>query len=557
MGNLFSKADDGAQVNDETELILEQQAYEALAAAAAKAMIKEQEQLAAYELAKQEDRKIDHLHGLYGFSARLIANLTCNVDTTFYRPKPTEWNAAFDQFIADVWTAEMREEIFWKCCVIPQMLPVLWPTGTADSAFHAANLYTKNSAGVVDQDVYFNGIKSKFPSYIAGLTTVFKNVMISNTYRFKEVDNELTSSLNELANNFCEQADDLLDDEAWYKLTQKFFDDLDKLLDTPADWRHMYARGRKGVCTTNIQLLPAAYPLQCPEFNIYEATMAISNEVINNFGQCCKKSDNSLVEKDYEGETITATINGKETTTTFKATDITNGGQCCKFDHSPLKKWSSEVVGEKWDIPMAQDQYTAALVVSATPVFKTPAVFALKDMGITSPTWKENPKVEEGLTDDGKYKIYINPTRNLSYEFMSPTGKLDNTWWMPPLTSNTPGYLKDWWDDMYKWVIQESITSVNQGLWTTGDLMMNSKILKQVYNRLIVDNAKWNLIFPLVQQVSMTKINGALLTTGGLKTTQLPQYIWRDSIDLEYTPLPNQKTEVVPLSVPRYDTQFQ
>lgn len=212
----------------------------------------------------------------------------------------------------------------------------------------------------VSPEEYKEHVNKNITKYVNGkLREYITNVFYSNCYRLTTRKRYTTEQYDELiksCNEFIESMRGCNDVNDFNNRSKTF---LESKLE-PMEWKRLRARSQKGFTSKPIIYLPSNYPLHDPNYETFTALHYITNIIINTLG-----------------------------------TDVANKGGIC---------YSSDFVEElEWKIFKG---YVKSDTLRTTHDSKSYTKLSLHD------------KIETYEIDDGKVTSYVNPTDNITYEFI-------------------------------------------------------------------------------------------------------------------------------------------
>ena len=411
---------------------------------------------------------------------------------------------------------------FWLLCKIPQLLPLLWFTGSECDMFHD---YVIDEKGNVNKVAYKSLINKHINTYITSiLPSYLTNVCRSNCKKYTDINEDRNTEISNKCKKYLSNIENVTSDEEWYNQTIKFIEDDDIM-----NWKCFSARSGKGITTKQIKLLPATYPKICHKYELYEALLMVTNTVINHYGDI--RTEKGI----------------RVTTNSTKNTN--NGGQCFALNSTWIENVYNKAFSTKgiWDC----ESY-----INVDDI-----VLSEKDItGYDDDAWMKETKTYDvthmyGRNADGTggFLKYINPTQKYTQQFINDIDNIEVAFQMPRLSAT----INDEFKNNFLYNIFKTLTTNkdyllfnvynidNKIILTSMDYLYIvpsgfeqidnvSPICRYIFEVLIKDSCKWYITFPIENTMSMMKINSNILLYDDDKSI-LPQYIWGKSMD--YRPL--------------------
>lgn len=403
----------------------------------------------------------------------------------------------------------VNKNTFWLLCKVPQLLPLMWPTGREDDAFHQYK--SRDKTGIPDAGDYLIEIKSNLDEYIKRLKTYITNVFQSNCSRDLEVDTDAQDKLFERCSEFIKKTENVSTDNEWLSYAFAFIKDDDRMR-----WKGFVARSGKGICKSTIELLPSTYPKVCPKYELYEALLMLSNTVINHYGEYdggqCFALDSGIEEKVYNNAINTIIIWDGESFVQPSTVD------------------EKDILGtddtEKW--------------MKDTSVYNQVETYYLNNGDKVNKT--------NGITR------YVNPTKGVTNEFINDIDGIT----LPFKISKLSASINDEFRESFLYNAFITLTTdkenVKYDLYRTNNKMIFTSIdymtlrppaldeymiednvmpiPRFIYTCLIEYSCKWNLTIPINSTMSMSQINTNIMNEFDI--SRLPQYLWTSSPNVIY-----------------------
>lgn len=461
----------------------------------------------------------------------------------------------------------LNTSTFWLLCKVPQLLPLLWPTGSDCDEFHE---YKRDNFGKIDVSDYSIFINSHIGSYVTGtLPGYIVKVCENNCLKYSDFDDDRDTKIGNKCKEYLEEVEEVETDEEWFKITMKLLNEYDK--EDLMNWKCISARSRKGICKNKIELLPKTMPKLCPKYELYEGLLMLSNTAINQYGDLRNEAGTNGV---------LAGSNEKHT----------NGGQCFSINKTITESiyekglngeemwdcetyigWDEVILSEKEVTGYGSDEIDEGLNESNDENLNesnensatdksddnelnddstTDESDALEWMTKTS-LCDETMIYGEDADGSGGYMKYVNPTQKYTRQFINDEGYIEVALKLPRLSAGitetfTKTFLKNIFTSLQKSVYQNfNVFSINnKNLLTSIDYIYItpfgfdqidnvSPIARYIFEVLIQDSCKWTLTFPIENTMSMSKINSRIIKDKGIE--YLPQYIWTRTNNVKFS----------------------
>lgn len=492
----------------------------------------------------------------------------------------------------------LNEKVFWILVRLPQLMPLLWPTGDTEieRKFHE---YTQRDAKSVpiptkyeiDINTHIGAyIKEVLPKRITDLFQSNNRRSLTNdTDAKKDMDQDCAALIAsvEMVQN---------DDELLYRLAQFIkFDD-------PMNYKCFAARAGKGICSKPILLLPETFPKRCPRYELYEAILMTVNTVINQFGECqfatgdpvptkVSKQGSKKVDKQYKYLTVeekkqldpnvkykdedTVTITESDIVVDVNIEGTTNGGKCFALE----KKWTDNcykhAIGNYADEKKFWDgkKYIPASEIVIDDELITGEKDHKKWMLLTSihnvkEAYYKNTADEANMSGFVRWQ---NPTRRFTYQFLNDMDKVKFTFKMPLLNADMNEIMRRMFlfnaynilttgnedsesakYDVYRCVNKELLYSMDYLIVTPPALTKRivtdgcSALSRFIYTLLVENSCQWHMMFPISDIMTMGRINYSILNDEAAKKLtrpdgtpkdpkeSLPQNIWTRTPNFKY-----------------------
>ena len=406
---------------------------------------------------------------------------------------------------------------FWLLCKIPQLLPLLWMTGTDCDAFHQYKLDAKGEPILSEHKLY---IASNVEKYITtSLSTSLSNLCQSNCKKYLDINEERNNLIASKCKKYLSETENLMSDDEWVRATLTFIEDDDEM-----NWKCFAARSGKGITKSKIRLLPSSYPKICPKYELYCALLMVANTVINHYGDV---------------------RNGSGVRVSSSLSSHTNGGQCFELNESWLKNSYKKAFDFStiWDGESYIDVSTWSSSISEKDITGS----------AETETWMKKTSLHSkthiyGKNADGSggYLKYVNPTQLYTHQFINDIDNVEVAFQMTRLSAG----INDNFTKNFLFNIFNSLTTnkdyssynvyntENKNLLTAIDYIYIipsgfeqvdnvSPICRYLFEVLVKHSCKWFITIPIESSMSMMKINSVMLSGGGGSGgDNLPQYAW-------------------------------
>lgn len=405
----------------------------------------------------------------------------------------------------------MSVDSFWLLCKIPQLLPVIWPTGTKEEHFHK---YPTDDKGNVNISEYIIMVESYIDAYVTNnLTEYISNICRANCKKNIYVDQTKNAQISKQCKDYINNTETSINDTEWITATMKFI----QLNDDKMDWKCLAARTEKGICSSKIRVLPSTFPKISPEYELFEAILMLSNTVINQYGSL--RTLSGLM------------ISGDESLTTH-----TNGGKCFKLNETWIKnnyaKANENLSAPIWD-------HSTYVNVDDLEVEST-IITGRSDWMLDVSTHGVTEVYLKNADGSGGYYKYVNPTQKYTRLFINDEPEIEVALKIPKMSADiNDDFKKNALKNMFTHLTTDKnyqyynvYSHVNRNLFTSMDYLNTTPVgfeqvdnvaplARYIFEALIQNSCKWNLVIPLEETMNFHKIN----TTIGDKT-HYPQSIW-------------------------------
>lgn len=426
----------------------------------------------------------------------------------------------------------VNENVFWLLCKIPQLVPLLWPTGRSEDKFHQYK--SRNAVGIPDGPDYLIELNTHLSGYVNNqLKKYVTNVFQANCTREMSIDVEYQESLYDACSQFIESVQNLANDNEWVNRAYAFIKNDDKM-----NWKGFVAKSGKGICNAKIMLLPSNYPHICPQYELYEALLMITNTVLNNFGQC----------KTYDGRNV---VNSNESP---NKPDV-HGGQCFelkqfyidntyKFGINNETIWDGKSFVEVKSINIPVEQITG----------KTDALVWMQDTVLCDELEIQYLDNASRTNKSGGITRYKNPTKRITYQYINDYDGMKIKFQMPRISAS----INEQFTKSFLYRAFETLTSTptnekydtyrtkNKAILTSIDYMTLrppeldewktessvAPVVRFIYTCLIENSCQWNLTIPINTTMSMGQINSQFIRLSNNDKSCLPQYLWTRSVNM-------------------------
>lgn len=542
MGSWFSKPDDTIDESEKREIEFQKametlkQQEETLYAAAQEAEVKKKEtleqsaarqkEIAATRMKEMEDtivraQELKDARRLLNIQAsQLLCALYYNYQFGEIDEDPDgEWGGNVETVIDKC----LNVETFWLLCKIPQLLPLLWPTGSDCDKFHEYELDEKGEPIVSSHKIAIN---TNIETYVfSTLTNYLSSVCQANCKKYSDFNEDRNTELGKKCKKYLTEVETMLSDDEWVKRTQELIKDDDKM-----NWKCFAARSGKGITKNKIRLLPSIFPKICPKYELYESLLMVTNTVINHYG-------------DIRTETgIRVNANSKE--------KHTNGGQCFELNST----WIDNVYKKALDTTTIWDGETYVSVNSLLINIKDITGKEKDEEWMKSTKLHDKTHVYGQLADGtGGYLKYVNPTQKYTQQFINDIDNVEVAFQMPRLSAAinskfTTDFLfniftslttnKDYtFYNVYGTNNKDILTSMDYLYIVPSGLEQIdavSPICRYIFEVMIQYSCQWYITVPIDNTMSMMKITANMMTyKDGKDKSFLPQYTWTEVASLQ------------------------
>lgn len=589
MGNIISKVfggDSNKNTND-NDPIKEQEQKQHEEEKRARELREQEEQ------AKEEQRKHQEALEKADKQQKLFRNTALMLVAIFYNyPFGIKNEGEWTNNVNNLFNQSLTEEVYWILVKIPQLMPLLWPTGEADNDLHVYDT-SNNNISIND---WMNILKQYIPSYIKEnlrtyLTNIFKANCISlQSNKINAQDERFNKCIT-----FVESVTMLADENELLKKLQSLVDEQEYYT-----WKLLYSKSKKGICMNEVKLLPKNYPKLCPIYEIYEALIMVSNTLINTYGQAKNKDGtdikvvkkdtikNKLVKKYSELTTleIQKFANGEhnaddmieieeEVDTFDNVKPGTNGGMCFDLNESWINNAKRLTIDNGYVWNCVDMKYIADNALNEKDVVGSDDY----TRWMVNPSINTNTEVwfmnDDVLKSNGKVR-YVNPTRKYTSTFIKDNDNVLSTlpFVIPSLSAKLNNeFSKNFILKVYEGMLNPnnkkycSFDNVNKNIMCSFEYislvppgmkkdLVNTKVSPMaqfLYMVLILQTSDWSLTLPINTTMSCGSINNKLIELNGSDKDLrfLPQYIWcrNESLINEMTRNNNGKLNESGLSV--------
>lgn len=428
-------------------------------------------------------------------------------------------------------------------CKIPVLLPLLWIHGSADDI---AQEYPLTSTGEIDLDAYKVKVESYIPAYVKNiLPKLINNVCASNCRSFSfNMDEEVLNNEDTLCKTYLETISDAETDEEFFQKTIEFlnkFNDIRYKL----GWKMLAAKARKGITSKQIHYLPKYYPRNSPKYELFECLLMLVNTICYNYGSI-RNDMGEYVNADESGNIYvkSTTSNGYEKTTD---TNHTYGGMCFDLPEKYINKQHQLYYdnSKSWDW-LEYVKFNASYPIDPKEIVdvNNPSIWMTSSISVYEKTFVENISATTGI---GRLK-YTNPTRYYTYQLINDEASPEEKIELPKLGAKMSekfetSIIYNLWNALVNldgYAKQSLYKSKNGNLFTSFDFMifapedyavtnLISPTAYFVYEEVLAKSLRWNLTFPIENNVSMSKINNTIMAD--IKNSDaLPQNAWINRI---------------------------
>ena len=488
------------------------------------------------EIAAAYKRHLETRKTLNRQASQLICCILFNYQNDHFIKEDINWESDTKNII----TICLNEDSFNLMCKIPQLLPLLWPTGSDDDN---AQTYTLNEAAEIDLDEY----KIKLSTYIKTtyITKVLKRLIINvcktNCRSFEFALNEsMLTKEDELCKSYLDEVKEVLTDEAFFERTQALLSEFTKDVMYIQSIRMLAAKARKGICEKQIHYLPKFYPRNCVKYEMFEALLMLVNTLCYNYGSI-KSNTGESINCDLDGNTykLNTETNKMEPTSSV---EHTYGGMCFELPESFTRNIYKTyyLTDSAWD---GKELIKFNNNFGTSPETITGGSNADDWMKLIKPYEKTTALNIDPATQVGTMH-YINPTRVYTYQLLNDQEDPTERMQFPKLGAKMSDLfrehiLSNLWKALYE---QEEFKSFsiynhkNAGLFNSFDFITCSPTQYEISNQIsptaqfvfktvLEQSVRWNLIFPIENTCSMSKINNKM-TMLGVDKYHIPQNMW-------------------------------
>ena len=431
---------------------------------------------------------------------------------------------AYDLVIFPDGNDELNKLVYFQLCQISPLLPLLFPTGKLDSSLY------ENAPD--DPTQFAATINSYIKTYIkTNLRRYTFNVCFSNCYEHMYSLNEKQINEYEKAcEKYRERVKECSTNESFVAETYSFLKQFTSI-DDMMRIKMLSAKSNKGISNKIPKFLPKYYPKICPTYELWESVLMIVNTLCYNYGSIRNEFGQMIEGKD--GASLPNNANG--------------GGKCfiipekyikaCYeqyFDMDPNHVWN--YAGN--DFINVLDNSTMVDMESITGKHENEEW--MKDLNICTQIEiiNKNPTTLIGTLK------YTNPTRKYTYQLLNDEACPEESFQLPKMSADMSNTFKNDLlfnlttslmsrnEDMVKYSIYN--TNYKYLMYSTDyistapesfELINNiSPTCQFIYNMLLVNGLKWNMILPIDNTMTMSKINKHCEDLVG--ENHEPQYIW-------------------------------
>ena len=452
-----------------------------------------------------------------------ISTLKTNFDRTYDSIFPSE-------------NEDIAKDVFYTLCCCSPLLPLLYPTGQADNSVHD---YTVSSTQQIDTFDFRTKLDGYLLGYIHGnLKKYVYNVVVSNCFDYMYAPNKNELDMLKVK---CEQ---LISDVKSVKTT-------DYLISMFYDWiagfddvRYMMrikmlsAKSHKGVCKNTVKLVPQYYPKVCPQYELFEAILMMTNTIFYNYG------------KIQQGVQL---ISASATAPPSSApNDATEGGLCFTLPEDYIKNWYKQYYDFNkqhiWDL----ETYVMLDATATQHEVSAELITEMDDPSI----WMTDLKVDKTVTvinvaPDTQigYLQYNNPTHRYTYQLFIDNIVPQESFSIPKIgASKNANFQINMIYNLYHSLFETSdipnalTHSTNVGLFYSFDYLTvtppgqlvqfghMSTTAAFMYQSVLADAMEYYFVFPIDITMTMSKINQLIWDTlklsGDKDYGTLPQAIW-------------------------------
>ena len=482
-----------------------------------------------YKELKKRRERINRLAAEY--VVLVLFNYTCGYSLIEAEDFGNNFNRVYDAIFPSA-EVDIRKDVFKLLSKISVLLPLIWATGEADSMIHEKyEIADDMTPKVLPHQVEINSYTAEYTR--TNLKRYTFNVCLANCWEFvynMKDTRELLQKQDIKCNEYIESLTQCLTDDSFVAATYNFLKEFNTI-DDIMRLKLLSAKSRKGISKFKIQLLPKYYPKICPEYELFEALLMIVNTVCYQYGSIRK---NGAIVK---------------TNSTSKPSDSTDGGKCFEIPEEYIKNCYKEYFdldpNDVWDL----NQYNIVQLHETE-------ISADKITGSNNKEfWMKQNKQHDELylnnigADGNGYLKYVNPTRKYTFPLLKDAECPDEKFSLPRLGVNMSGLFQN--DLLYNlWMMLTEnkdyssysiYLSTNSTMFNSFDYIScipeNYQLINRVsptcqfvYDVVLAEALKWQLIFPIDNTMTMTKINNNIIKAIGTNAPRFdghePQYIW-------------------------------
>ena len=409
-------------------------------------------------------------------------------------------------------------ESFWLLCKVPQLLPLLWPTGSDCDKFHE---YKLDERGEPSLSEYKININTNIEAYVYGsLTNYLSSVCQANCKKYNDFNQERNDLFGKKCKNYLTSVENMLSDDEWARATFDFINDDDKM-----NWKCFVARSGKGITKNKIRLLPSTYPKICTKYELYEALLMVTNTVINHYGDI--RTD--------KGTRVSPGSKEK----------YSNGSQCFEINSTWINNTYNQAINTKiiWD-GETYESINNLIVDEKNITNKEKHEEWMKDTLLHSQTHIYGQNAD----GTGGFLKYVNPTQKYTQQFINDIDNVEVAFQMPRLSAGiNTRFTKEFLYNIFNslttnkdYEFYNVYNTDNRNIFTSMDYITIipfgfeqidnvSPICRYIFEVLIKYSCKWYITFPIENTMSMMKINTTILQNNNNDNSYLPEYVWVDN----------------------------
>ena len=336
---LKAAAEEAARIKAEEEARIKAE-QEAKAAEELKKMEelkkKEEEARIAAEKAKAEEeaRKAAEAKRLltYQQASQLVVAILYNYQFGAVEDTNDTYQTIWEKNVNSVVNTCINLDTYKLLLTIPYFVQLLYPIGSGDDVFHKYVLL--NAKGDIDMDKFKETMNKELPNYVAKkLPQYIKNVIQANcvSYLSTKIKDDMTPIEDKLVKDAFAPYYDALNtcttDTEWTKRTIQMLNFDVNIIHRA---KMLWAKSGKGICGTQIRLVPATYPHNSPKYELLYTLVCLTNTIFNHYGVLQRNTNSTRY-----------AIGDNDLNEVLAKSNM--GGQCFAIDHQLLEQLDSFV----------------------------------------------------------------------------------------------------------------------------------------------------------------------------------------------------------------------